>query len=85
VQNFLWSNAHRLQFVRGKVTTAMPQIIPRVAKNVDELQTLSVLNPKLAHFRFRPLAEIGDMRKTDPRPKFPHTSRHEISVFIELS
>jgi hypothetical protein len=84
VQNSVRSDAQRLKFVRGKVTAAVPQIIARVPQNIDELQSLAVLDAQLTHLRFGPLTEISDVRKTDPRPEFPHTSSDKISVFVEL-
>ena len=73
-----------MEFARGKITAAIPQIGAEIAQDVDELQSLAVLHAQLAHLRFG-LSLDPSRARTEPGPVYPRRpSGHEIGVFVEI-
>src|SRR5438477_1472480 len=73
-----------MEFVVWKITAARAKIGPRIAQNVDQLQTHSVAFPHPEHVVFASRCKLWQMTKTEPGPKFSRATGNKICVFVEL-
>src|SRR5437588_4793993 len=73
-----------MEFVVWKITPTRAKIGPRIAQNVDQLQTHSVAFPHPEHVVFASRRKLWQMTKTEPGPKFSRAPGNQISVFVEL-